>query len=158
LIAETTPEGLLLRPAITLPVETSGEKRIREFDAAEADLDKLLRRKKTRSRKRCWGNVSRLDLTQGDGAPVRFSEWLRAGSYSALLFSADCSQYRFEFPATCCLSFPYLPGGCTSTAFALPWRSRSPRTNSDARPAGQGTQTAQSHRLIQINPVRPVRP
>lgn len=46
LIAETTPEGLLLRPAVTLPVELYTEKRIREFDAAEADLDKTLRRKK----------------------------------------------------------------------------------------------------------------
>ena len=50
LIAETTPEGLLLRPAITLPVEIYSEKRIQEFDAAEADLDKLLRRKKKRAR------------------------------------------------------------------------------------------------------------
>ena len=50
LIAETTPEGLLLRPAITLPVEIYSEKRIREFDAAEADLDKLLRRKRKPAR------------------------------------------------------------------------------------------------------------
>ena len=50
LIAETTPEGLLLRPAVTLPVEIYSEKRIREFDAAEADLDKLLRRKKKPAR------------------------------------------------------------------------------------------------------------
>src|SRR5690349_13624815 len=34
LIAETTPEGLLLRPAITLAVEMYTEKRIREFEAA----------------------------------------------------------------------------------------------------------------------------
>lgn len=46
LIAETTPEGLLLRPAVTLPVEIYSAERIREFDAAEADLDKLLRGKK----------------------------------------------------------------------------------------------------------------
>ena len=46
LIAETTPEGLLLRPAITLPVELYTEKRIREFDEAEADLDKALRSRK----------------------------------------------------------------------------------------------------------------
>lgn len=46
LIAETTPEGLLLRPAVTLPVELYSEKRIREFDEAEADLDKVLTRKK----------------------------------------------------------------------------------------------------------------
>ena len=46
LIAETTPEGLLLRPAITLPVEVYTDQRIREFDEAEAELDKVLRRKK----------------------------------------------------------------------------------------------------------------
>ncbi|HJS06372.1 MAG TPA: AbrB/MazE/SpoVT family DNA-binding domain-containing protein [Pirellulales bacterium] len=42
LIAETTPEGLLLRPAVTLPVEIYTEKRIREFDQAEAELAKVL--------------------------------------------------------------------------------------------------------------------
>lgn len=50
LIAETTPEGLLLRPAVTLPVEIYSEKRIREFDAAEAELAKVLRRKKKSAR------------------------------------------------------------------------------------------------------------
>ena len=50
LIAETTPEGLLLRPAITLPVEIYTDKRIREFDEAEADLGKFRRRKKKRAR------------------------------------------------------------------------------------------------------------
>lgn len=38
LIAETTPEGLLLRPAVTLPLEIYGERRIQEFDEAEAEL------------------------------------------------------------------------------------------------------------------------
>lgn len=38
LIAETTPEGLLLRPAVTLPVELYTTQREREFDAAEAEL------------------------------------------------------------------------------------------------------------------------
>jgi len=42
LIAETTPEGLLLRPAVTLPVEIYSEKRLREFDVAEAELAKVL--------------------------------------------------------------------------------------------------------------------
>jgi len=46
LIAETTPEGLLLRPAVTLPVEIYSDKRVAEFDAGEAELDKLLRGKK----------------------------------------------------------------------------------------------------------------
>ena len=45
LIAEMTPEGLLLRPAVTLPVEIYSEKRIREFDAAEAELAKILSRR-----------------------------------------------------------------------------------------------------------------
>jgi len=43
LIAETTPEGLLLRPAVTLPVEIYSEERIREFDEAEAELAHVLR-------------------------------------------------------------------------------------------------------------------
>lgn len=47
LLAEMTPEGLLLRPAVTLPVEIYSEERIRKFDAAEADLDKVLRKKKS---------------------------------------------------------------------------------------------------------------
>jgi antitoxin PrlF len=42
LIAETTPEGLLLRPAVTLPIEIYSDKRIREFDEAEAELAKVL--------------------------------------------------------------------------------------------------------------------
>jgi len=50
LIAETTPEGLLLRPAVTLPVEIYSEKRVSEFDAAEAELVQELRRKKKPAR------------------------------------------------------------------------------------------------------------
>lgn len=50
LIAETTPEGLLLRPAVTLPVEIYSGERVREFDQAEAELDKVLRRKKKPAR------------------------------------------------------------------------------------------------------------
>jgi AbrB family looped-hinge helix DNA binding protein len=46
LIAETTPEGLLLRPAVTLPIEMYSDKRVREFDEAEAALDQVLSRKK----------------------------------------------------------------------------------------------------------------
>ncbi|WP_058554333.1 AbrB/MazE/SpoVT family DNA-binding domain-containing protein [Thiohalocapsa sp. ML1] len=42
LIAETTPEGLLLRPAVTLPLEVYTLEREREFDEAEADLAALL--------------------------------------------------------------------------------------------------------------------
>ena len=43
LIAETTAEGLLLRPAVTLPVEIYTERRIREFDEAEAELARVMR-------------------------------------------------------------------------------------------------------------------
>ena len=50
LIAETTPEGLLLRPAVTLPIEIYSDKRIREFDEAEADLAKVLT-KRTRAKR-----------------------------------------------------------------------------------------------------------
>ncbi|MEO8008130.1 MAG: AbrB/MazE/SpoVT family DNA-binding domain-containing protein, partial [Betaproteobacteria bacterium] len=41
LIAETTPQGLLLRPSVTLPVESYTSEREREFDEAEADLAAL---------------------------------------------------------------------------------------------------------------------
>jgi bifunctional DNA-binding transcriptional regulator/antitoxin component of YhaV-PrlF toxin-antitoxin module len=42
LIAETTPEGILLRPAVTLPVEMYSPERISEFDAAESELAEAL--------------------------------------------------------------------------------------------------------------------
>jgi bifunctional DNA-binding transcriptional regulator/antitoxin component of YhaV-PrlF toxin-antitoxin module len=50
LIAETTPDGLLLRPAVTLPVEMYSGQRVREFDEAEAELEKVLLRKKKSAR------------------------------------------------------------------------------------------------------------
>jgi antitoxin PrlF len=50
LIAEVTSEGLLLRPAVTLPVEIYSDKRIREFDEAEAELKKVLPRPKKAAR------------------------------------------------------------------------------------------------------------
>ncbi|MFM9059213.1 MAG: AbrB/MazE/SpoVT family DNA-binding domain-containing protein [Planctomycetaceae bacterium] len=43
LIAESTPDGLLLRPAVTLPVEMYTAARIQEFDAAEAELARAMR-------------------------------------------------------------------------------------------------------------------
>jgi AbrB family looped-hinge helix DNA binding protein len=43
LIAETTPEGLLLRPTMTLPIEIYSAARQREFDAGEAELAQVLR-------------------------------------------------------------------------------------------------------------------
>lgn len=51
LIAETTPEGLLLRPALTLPVEIYSAGREREFDAAEADLAAALASKASKRRR-----------------------------------------------------------------------------------------------------------
>lgn len=51
LIAETTPEGLLLRPSVTLPVELYTPEREREFDQAEADLATLLANKRPRAKK-----------------------------------------------------------------------------------------------------------
>ena len=51
LIAETTPEGLLLRPAVTLPIELYSPGREEEFDAAEAELAALLDGKSRRTRR-----------------------------------------------------------------------------------------------------------
>jgi len=42
LIAETTPDGILLRPAVTLPIEVYTPERIAEFDAAESELAAVL--------------------------------------------------------------------------------------------------------------------
>ena len=50
LIAETTPEGLLLRPAVTLPVESYDAARIREFDESEAELAGVLGRRNKKRR------------------------------------------------------------------------------------------------------------
>lgn len=50
LIAETTPQGLLLRPSVTLPVELYTPEREREFDAAEADLAARQENKRRRAR------------------------------------------------------------------------------------------------------------
>lgn len=47
LIAETTPEGLLLRPAVILPVELYTADRVREFEESEAELAAVLPRKKS---------------------------------------------------------------------------------------------------------------
>lgn len=41
-IAETTPEGILLRPAVMLPVESYLGERIAEFDAAESEMAEVL--------------------------------------------------------------------------------------------------------------------
>lgn len=42
LLLETTSEGILLRPAATLPVEIYDEARIREFDVEESALAAVL--------------------------------------------------------------------------------------------------------------------
>jgi len=44
LIAETTSEGVLLRPAVTLPVEIYSDERIAEFEAAERELSEWYER------------------------------------------------------------------------------------------------------------------
>lgn len=49
LIAEATAEGILLRPAVTLPVEVYSDERVAEFDREEADLARVLgKRRKPR--------------------------------------------------------------------------------------------------------------
>ena len=44
LIAETTPEGILLRPAVTLPLELYSPERLQEFDTAENELASMMTR------------------------------------------------------------------------------------------------------------------
>lgn len=51
LIAETTPDGLLLRPAVTLPLEVYSPSRVQEFDEAEAELAEALGKSTKASRK-----------------------------------------------------------------------------------------------------------
>jgi len=43
LIGETTRDGLVLRPCVTLPIEIYTQERIAEFDAAEQDLGAFFR-------------------------------------------------------------------------------------------------------------------
>ena len=42
LIAEETPEGILLRPAVSVPIELYTEERIAELASDEAGIEKLL--------------------------------------------------------------------------------------------------------------------
>lgn len=44
LIMENTPEGLLLRPTVNIPVEIYTDERIAEFKREEEELAKLLKR------------------------------------------------------------------------------------------------------------------
>ena len=50
LIIEMMPEGLLLRPAVTLPVEMYTPEREHEFDALETELAAVLAGKAPRTR------------------------------------------------------------------------------------------------------------
>jgi AbrB family looped-hinge helix DNA binding protein len=43
LIAETTADGILLRPAVTLPIEMYSAERLDEFAGAEAELAAVLK-------------------------------------------------------------------------------------------------------------------
>ena len=43
LIAESTPEGILLRPAVTLPLELYTPVRLQEFDAGESELAEVMK-------------------------------------------------------------------------------------------------------------------
>ncbi len=45
LIAEATEGGILLRPALTLPIEMYTPERIAEFDTAESELADVLTRR-----------------------------------------------------------------------------------------------------------------
>lgn len=48
MIAETTPEGVLLRPAFAAPLEIYSEERIQEFEAEGKQLEEVLQRKNLR--------------------------------------------------------------------------------------------------------------
>jgi antitoxin PrlF len=52
LIAETTPDGLLLRPAVVLPVEDYSTRRLAEFVAGEAELADFFMKRKVGTLKR----------------------------------------------------------------------------------------------------------
>ena len=52
LIAEATADGLLLRPAVTLPVEVYSDGRIREFDEAEAEVGRFLPKPKPKHKRK----------------------------------------------------------------------------------------------------------
>jgi hypothetical protein len=84
MIAETTPDGILLRPAATLPAEIYSKERIRESDEAETELAAALGRMARtgfpgQSRVAVlgvsWG--SRRSIAHGelkaDGLPMRYS-------------------------------------------------------------------------------------
>lgn len=44
--AENTKEGIVLRPTVTFPIEIYTDDRVKEFDEADAELEKLIRKKR----------------------------------------------------------------------------------------------------------------
>ena len=46
LLAEVSKQGVLLKPSVAFPVEMYSDARIAEFDRADAELDRHLRRKR----------------------------------------------------------------------------------------------------------------
>ncbi len=45
IIAETSEQGILLRPGVAFPIEIYTDARVADFDAAEAELGKHLKRR-----------------------------------------------------------------------------------------------------------------
>jgi bifunctional DNA-binding transcriptional regulator/antitoxin component of YhaV-PrlF toxin-antitoxin module/predicted nucleic acid-binding protein len=94
LIAETTPQGLLLRPAITLPLEMYTPERVQEFDAAEAELAAVL------SRRQRWRDLAmRIFLD----ANILFSAARSAGAIRQLLHDLHADSHALvadEYVAT----------------------------------------------------------
>ena len=45
-VAETTKGGIVLKPSVTFPIEIYSDARIAEFDAADAELARHLKRKR----------------------------------------------------------------------------------------------------------------
>lgn len=47
-VAETAEQGILLRPSVTFPIEIYTDERIAEFDTADKELGRRLKRKRKR--------------------------------------------------------------------------------------------------------------
>lgn len=45
-VAETSADGVVLKPSVTFPIEVYSDERIAEFDAAEIELTRHLKRKR----------------------------------------------------------------------------------------------------------------
>jgi bifunctional DNA-binding transcriptional regulator/antitoxin component of YhaV-PrlF toxin-antitoxin module len=46
-LAEASEQGIVLKPSVTFPIEIYTDKRVAAFDAADAALDRRLKRKRT---------------------------------------------------------------------------------------------------------------